>query len=371
MAVVESTNVASTKTELPALPERFLLSAQHYTDPGWIPIEQTHIFQKVWLYVGDARQLKPGEVWATEVAGRPVVITCTAPNTYQAFYNVCPHRAAILCHQPGISQAKHMVCPYHAWVYGLDGALVGTPSQDRLPESFLSEEYSLRSVRVESWSDFLFVCLNEEAPDLEAFLDPIPEQVGRHRRESTRLLFSQSREVACNWKVFHDNTLCDYHVAIAHRTTLHKLQGPIKEYRHQFNAYTNLLYTPTLKSWREQNPHLSDLSPFAQNNFLTYGIFPNLHLLALPDGLLSCLRIDPVSVDRSRLVLEVYGTPEMAARRDQIQVEFNLFITEDEMLTDSVQLGYASGTYTPGPVSQLEHRIVHQQQLILRHLMDS
>lgn len=367
MTVVEEIDLESER-DTRTLPNQFLLSAEHYTDPIWFPLEQTHIFQSAWLYIGDARQLKPGQVWTLKVAGRPIVVTCTAPDTYQAFYNVCPHRAAILCPHPGISKAKHLVCPYHAWVYNLDGDLIGTPSKERLPKDFDPQNYPLYRIRVESWSDFLFVCLSDKTPDLKTFLSPIPAQAANHRQESTQLLFSQSRPVQCNWKVFHDNTLCDYHVAIAHRTTLHKLQGPIKDYRHQFSAYTNLLYTPTLPSWRKQNPPLPNLSPFVQNNFLTYGIFPNLHLLALPDGLLSFLRIDPISTDRSNLRLEVYGTPKMAERKDEIQAEFNRFITEDEALTDSVQLGYASGTYTPGPVSQLEHRIVHQQQLILDHL---
>ena len=352
-----------------ALPSQFLLEAQHYTHPSWVPIEQTHIFQKVWMYVGDARRLSPGQVWATAVAGQPVVITCEAANKYRAFRNVCPHRAALLCPNQGVSAAKHLVCPYHAWVYDYQGNLVGTPSKERLPENFNPRHYALSPVRVASWCDFLFVCFAQNAPDLETFLNPIPTHISSHRRSSTKLLFRQSRSVACNWKVYHDNTLCDYHVAIAHRTTLNKLQGPVKAYRHQFWQYTNLLYTPTLASWRTSNAVLPELSTFAQDNFLTYGIFPNLHLLALPNGLLAWIRIDPVAVDRSEVVLEVYGPPEMLAKREAIQTEFNSFIAEDEALVESVQIGYASGAYVPGPVSQLEHRIVQQQQLILSHLI--
>ncbi len=364
LAAADSSHHAIAST----LPAQFLLKAQHYTDPAWVALEQARIFSQTWLYVGDARQLKPGQIWVKAVAGQPMVITCTAAGEYQAFYNVCPHRAALLCPKEGIFPKEHLVCPYHAWVYNLQGELVGTPSKDRLPDDFKPQAYELTAVRIASWADFLFVCLGETAPDLKTFLAPIPIQVANHRQESTQLLFKQSRSVACNWKVYHDNTLCDYHVAIAHRTTLHQLQGPIKGYRHQFGAYTNLLHTPTLPAWRDRSSVLPNLPPFATNHFLTYGIFPNLHLLALPDGLLAWIRIDPVTVDRSDVVLEVYGPSEMLAEREAIQAEFNAFITEDEALVESVQLGYASGAYRPGPVSQLEHRIVHQQRLILQHL---
>ncbi len=52
-----------------ALPERFLLSADHYTNPDWLPVEKTYIFQRTWLYVGDSAQLKVGQVWVTTVVG--------------------------------------------------------------------------------------------------------------------------------------------------------------------------------------------------------------------------------------------------------------------------------------------------------------
>ena len=88
----------------------------------------------------------------------------------------------------------------------------------------------------------------------------------------------------------------------------------------------------------------------------------------MPDGLIASLRIDPVAVERLETVLEVYGPSHLLGNREAIRTEFVDFVTEDEALTEGVQLGYDSGTYTPGPVSQLEHRIVHQQQLILQHL---
>ena len=354
-------------------PAQFLLEAKHYTDPSLLPLEQQRIFQKTWLYVGDAQTLSPGEVWVKTIAGLPLIITCDASGRYQAFYNVCPHRAALLCPDAGVHRAKHLVCPYHAWVYSLEGQLLGTPSRSRLPDDFefnarTLKSYDLKAVRLEQWSGFIFICLSEDAPPLDTFLDPVPSHLAHQRQASTELLFRQSRRVACNWKNYHDNTLCDYHVAIAHRTTLHQLQGPIQRYQYQFSTYINLLYTPTLQRWRDHHPALAHLSPLAQNHFLTYGIFPNLHLLAFPDGLFAWIQIEPLTVNTCEVMLEVYGLPQSPASVAALQAEFNGFMAEDEALTESVQQGYASGAYSPGPVSQLEARIVHQQRLILRYM---
>jgi phenylpropionate dioxygenase-like ring-hydroxylating dioxygenase large terminal subunit len=358
----------SATRQAPPEAHKFLLEAHHYTDPAWLEREQTQIFQQTWLYVGDGSRLSPGQVWATSVAGKPIVITRSATGQFQAFYNLCPHRASLLCNDPGIHHQKQLICPYHAWAYSLEGDLVGTPSRDRLPQDFAPEDYPLKPVRLETWSGFLFVCLSDSAPSLTTVLGSIVTDLGNHRRETTQLLLSQSQEVGCNWKNYHDNTLCDYHVAIAHRNTIHKLQGPIKQYRHQFEAYINLLYTPVPESWKAENRPLAGLSELASSHFFTYGLFPNLHLLGFPNGMLAWIQIEPLTASTCQVNLEVYGIPEMSPAVETLKAEFDAFMAEDVTLTESVQRGYASGAYTPGPVSQLENRIVHQQQLILAHL---
>lgn len=351
-----------------ALPEHFLLNADHYTNPAWLSVEQTYIFQRTWLYIGDSAQLAVGQIWVRSVVGQPVVITCVAPGEFRAFHNVCPHRASLLCNETGIHTQKHLVCPYHAWVYDLSGNLVGAPSQQKFPDSFNPKDYGLKAVRLEIWCGFLFISFTDDVPPLHTFLGSIPTNLGHHRRDETRLLLSQRKTVACNWKNFHDNTLCDYHVAIAHRKTLHKVQGPIKHYEHQLETYINCLRTPVTPGWQTENSVLPDLPELSQISFLTYGIFPNLHLLGLPNGILAWLYIDPLTVDTCELRSEVYGVPHLSPSPANLKADFDAFTNEDISLTESVQKGYTSGIYKPGPVNQLEARIIHQQKLILDFL---
>ena len=42
--------------------------------------------------------------------------------------------------------------------------------------------------------------------------------------------------------------------------------------------------------------------------------------------------------------------------------------SEDVALVEAVQRGYASGQHHPGPVNQLEARVIHQQKLIAGRL---
>lgn len=347
------------------LPEKFLLEADHYTNPKWQEVEQRQIFRCTWLYVGDAEKLcEPGMVWATTVAGINLLITRDHSEELSAFHNVCPHRAAVLAPAVGVKSCKKLVCPYHAWAYDLAGNLVGVPSQEKFGAGFQKKDFGLYPIRLETWSGFIFVCLDEKAPSLDDFLGSIPKNLGTHRMTDSRQLFCKQYQVACNWKNYHDNTLCDYHVAIAHRTTLNQVQGPIRQYRHQLEPYVNLLYTPTTEAWQTANHILPHLTGPSREGFFTYGIYPNLHLLGLPNGLLAWIRIEPLAVDRCQVTLDVYGDSALTPAPDVLQTEFEAFMQEDMELTESVQLGYASGVYQRGPVNGLETRIIHQQELI-------
>jgi phenylpropionate dioxygenase-like ring-hydroxylating dioxygenase large terminal subunit len=341
-----------------------------YTEPDLLPFERTHIFRRTWLYLGDRTHLfQAGNVLATEVTGKSIVLTLDGANRVRAFYNVCPHRASLLCADAGSHQLKHLVCPYHGWVYDLQGDLIGTPQQERFPAPFCLEDYPLTPLWVEEWQGFIFICFDPEAPALETFLGDIPTTLAAHRTPATQLLLQKQYSVHCNWKVYHDNTLCDYHVAIAHRTTLNPVQGPIRFYEHHFTPYVNLLYTPTTSSWRSHNSVLEDLPTRNREGFLTFGIFPNLHLLAFPNGILAWIRIDPVTVETCCIALEIYGIPGLSPTEETLLQEFEAFMFEDIKIAEGVQKGYASGIYHRGPINHLEDRIAHHQQLMREFLM--
>jgi phenylpropionate dioxygenase-like ring-hydroxylating dioxygenase large terminal subunit len=350
-------------------PETHFFPGALYTDPSLLALEQDRIFHRTWLYVGDGAQLQPGQVWVKEVAGRSLLIIRDTTGSLRAFHNVCPHRASPLCTQPGIQTQKHLVCPYHAWVYGLDGMLIGTPSHDRFPPSFDPADYPLAPVAIATWEHFIFICLSEPPCSLTDFLGDIPTALQGYRQPATQLVIQKHYAVACNWKNYHDNTLCDYHVAIAHRQTLNKVQGPIRHYDHSFGKYVNCLYTPTTPDWRATHTVLEHLSDRNRYGFLTFGIFPNLHLLALPDGVLAWIQIDPDGVAACRVALDVFAIPGISSPTDLLLKEFEDFMQEDMDLTEGVQRGYASGAYQSGIANQLEQRIIHQQKLIRQSLL--
>ncbi|ASC71078.1 Rieske domain/chlorophyllide a oxygenase domain protein [Halomicronema hongdechloris C2206] len=315
-------------------PDTFLLPAHHYTDAAWMQPECDRIFRRSWQYLPQAALLQPPHTClGLEVAGAPLVLTRDGQGHLRAFYNVCPHRAALLCPTSGPHTQKHLVCPYHGWTYDLTGQLVGLPRGDRFSPEVQPQDYPLTPVRLEPWQGFWFLCLDFQAPPLVEVLQPIPQWIRQHRRAGSQPLVHKTYSVACNWKVYHDNTLCDYHVAIAHRTTLHKLQGPVHHYRHHFHHYVNCLYTPTPAAWRDRHPRLEGLDDEAGHGFYTFGIFPNLHLLAMPDGVLAWIQITPLAVDRCQVSLDIHGIPGLSPAAETLLADFEAFMAEDMAIT--------------------------------------
>lgn len=348
--------------------EQTFLPARAYTDPSLLPIEQEKILRRTWQYVGDGAQLQPGMVLATTVAGLSILISCDRQGQLHGFHNVCPHRASPFYREEGIQSCKHIVCPYHGWTYDLSGTLVGTPAKSRFPEGFNGSNFPLQAIRVEEWNGFLFASLDGDIPPLKDFLYPIPVEMNGYRQANTQRLAQQQYTIRCNWKNFHDNTLCDYHVAIAHRHTLHTLQGPIQHYEHHFWEYVNLLYSPTPQGWRNQNPVLPHLPERNRVGFYTYGIFPNLHFTALPNSVIGWIRIDPLTVESCRVTIDIFGIPEMVDSVEELAQAFKATTEEDVALTEGVQQGYQSGVYQAGIANGLEKRIIHHQKLYRHYL---
>ncbi len=92
-------------------------------------------------------------------AHRSIIVVRGDDGTVSAFDNVCVHRGSPLLH--GCGNEARITCPYHAWVYRLDGQLIGAPYMNRTVDSngkpFDAADHHLTSLRIEEWEGFLFV----------------------------------------------------------------------------------------------------------------------------------------------------------------------------------------------------------------------
>lgn len=341
-----------------------------YTNPNLVPLESRYIFQESWIYVGHSKKLtEPGAVMATNVAGHSLLIIRNKHGKLQAFKNICTHRNALLQTEVGVKNLKCITCPYHGWTFDLDGNLKAMPGRECFAETIDAKKLSLQSIRLETWGPFMFISLGKDVPPLKEYLGQnLAQLTGNFPLQQLSLLYEQDYPVNCNWKVFHDNSLCDYHVNVVHRTTLKDVLGSTQNYNYVFDEYVNTLITPTTASLPFEGQCEEELPEQNKEN-LTFGIFPNLHIYSLPDGELLVERIDPVTVNTCQVHVEIYGIPGHVPPLDELLKWYEQLFNEDLKITESVQKGYQTGSFAAGPINLYEARVIHQQQLIRRFLL--
>ena len=97
-------------------------------------------------------------------------------------------------------------------------------------------------------------------------------------------------------------------------------------------------------------------------------MWPNWTLSLFPGGM-NTSRINPIGVDSTELLYHFYfadlSEATEAARRNTIQVNCDI-IREDFGICEFTQRNYASGAYTPGPLSpRHETSVAYFQQRVL------
>ena len=216
------------KTELSAV-EAPIASAHSipplcYTDDHTFMLEQKAIFHQSWIGLGRADRWKsPGDFSTEDIAGVPVIVVRDKAGNLKAHSNSCRHRGAKLL--SGCGHTSTISCPFHRWTYDLSGALRGAPDMEVTP-GFNKSEYGLVSFRIEERQGFAFLCLGENAPDIDTWMGDfadihvpwnLSELTSTRRREL---------EVDCNWKGFIEVFNEYYHLPYVHPDSISDVYAP-------------------------------------------------------------------------------------------------------------------------------------------------
>jgi choline monooxygenase len=206
-------------TRRPAL-EAETLPPEAYTSEEFYRREVERIFLKQWNFMGRADLVpQPGDYFAVELAGVPIIVVRDQHGQVRAFANSCRHRGTQLVEGEGTCRA--FKCPYHSWVYGLDGALLGTPEMQQTAD-FDPARYGLIPVKLETWGGFLFVNFDPRSGPLRDYLGDLYEKCESYRLEELVITRRQTWELGCNWKLFVENAMEEYHIGTVHRQTIQK-----------------------------------------------------------------------------------------------------------------------------------------------------
>ncbi len=211
--------------------QAFFVNREVFVSPDVLEREQRRIFDRTWIYIGHASEIKnPGDFHTRPINGRPVIFCRDRKGEVKALINSCRHRGALVCRERS-GNARQFYCMYHGWTYNTDGSIKTIPGEEAYPPTFDRAQMGLTPVpRLESYRDFFFVNFDRDAVDLSTYLgnakdyiDLVLEQSPSGRMEIISGV--QEYEVKGNWKLMVENSVDDYHLLATHSTWLNYMRN--------------------------------------------------------------------------------------------------------------------------------------------------
>jgi phenylpropionate dioxygenase-like ring-hydroxylating dioxygenase large terminal subunit len=169
-----------------------------------------------------ARVASPGDWFATDVLGVPVLVVRGDDGVVRAFVNVCRHRGAVVAEGGACGHDRtRFVCPYHSWTYDSRGSLVGRPHEIDFP-GVPREAAGLVGLPVALRCGLVWVVPESgTAIDWDAYFGPLADELAALGYDAAAVSPQARRFVQpSNWKLVLDANLESYHFQFAHRETI-------------------------------------------------------------------------------------------------------------------------------------------------------
>jgi phenylpropionate dioxygenase-like ring-hydroxylating dioxygenase large terminal subunit len=267
------------------------------------------------VFVPSAAIPEPGDHVERTAFGVPLFAVRGRDQRARVFRNACRHRGFALVEEAGCSRA--LVCRYHGWTYRLDGSLSHVPHSEAFPGL---DKLARGLVEVESREvDGLIVIaalgpgdtgLHTGADEVVAWLSD-----GTAWRDkllpAERLVYSESRPRAMNWKVLVEQFLEGYHIRSTHKDTFFPLQYDDLNVVETFGPNIRITF-PYRNIERLRDRSEATWTTNARVTYV-YHLFPNVMLATFPDLVLMVV-IDPVDIDHSTVCIYSMAKAEVAQR---------------------------------------------------------
>ena len=330
-----------------------------YTSEVFYQREVEQIFLKQWNFAGRLDEIPDsGDYMSLDFCGESVIVIRGKDDVVRAFANVCRHRSARLLE--GRGRCRTIVCPYHSWVYDLDGTLLRMKGMEQTA-GFDPAENGLIPLQVESWAGFLFVSFANDVMPLEEHLGDMTEQYASYRFADMLCVRRRSYDLKCNWKLYIENAMEDYHTATVHKDSIGNQDCVPVSTKGQWAAI-HLEAADTIAVLTEDNttlPHIEKLSGLAAKGTYFSVIYPGT-FFATHQDCMWWLQLLPHAPDRTTVVIGSCFPRSSIAREDfarevlKYYARWDKALPEDNAISERQQQGLNSRSSRPGRLSYYE-----------------
>jgi choline monooxygenase len=331
---------------------------------GWICVGRTADVPNMGDYLTAELPLARADTQATseETAGhRSVIVLRGDDGEIAAFDNVCVHRGARLL--DGCGAQARLTCPYHAWVYRLDGQLIGGPYMTQTPD-FDPTQHRLVGLRTEVWEGFIYVNQDPNAEPLAPRLTGLTKVVSSFNMAGYVPVHSQVDVWATNWKLLVENFMDAYHIFKVHKGTFAK-NGDNTLDTAMFPGTNDWAHHRVVHDGGDDICHADNTSLVGdmRKAVVLAAIFP-CQVMQLQGNWLWYLQVTPLGTDRCRIRWDVSVAPEMlAAQQDptpyvaSVLELLNAVNAEDQPIVEGLRRSVESPQFPRGPLSYLERNV--------------
>lgn len=307
------------------------MAVQRYLDPAVYEIERREIFSKEWILIGFEQQIAEVGCTISETVGEvSVFVQRGKDNELRGFVNVCPHRGGPMVDGPWGCRGN-LVCRYHGWAFSEDGALVSA----RDFGGDVPDGIGLIPIAAEVWRGMLFVNLDRNAKPLVESLGTFPTVCEPFHWESMRFHSRSTRQVACNWKIYAENFLENYHIPTTHPALARETEALKFRQRTYGDRRWNIHGAPA-----KEGAHMSGIFGYFWPNF-SFDVFP---------GGFATERWFPRGHDHIELYFDYFFDDDAVDVEDMVKVSEEV-ADEDAHMCELIQNNFVSGMYTPGVLS--------------------
>ncbi len=286
----------------------YLLESDDYTSETRRQAEIENLFLPAWHLGATKSELpKDGDFMTLDFLGHPIILR-RAGGKYHAVENLCCHRHCVITSKPR-GNCPVIRCQYHGWEFDESGRT------GRIPDAgcfrpWDRENARLRTFRVETCGDLIFVALSEGAPPLREFLSPYVEVIETHfATPDWQLKDIWEYDCPSNWKVPAENTLETYHIPHVHTKSFNGIYPSEQRIEHILHPrYTAIEYdsseSPDLAAWQPRLARWLGADPSS----IHWHRHIHPHTIVSGSALFSYIvNYLPVAPDRTRVRLRMYS----------------------------------------------------------------
>ena len=325
-----------------------------YTAPEFCEFEKSTLFREQWICLGRVDQIpERGDYFTVDLVGEPLIVVRGQDNKVRILANVCRHRGSLIAE--GAGNARNFVCPYHAWSYDIDGHLMRAPLIPERPD------FDLRNCRLprfacETWSDFIFVNLSNDAPPLAPQLKGLSDLLSHYHMDEMVELHEEESVWETNWKCLVENFMEGYHLSNVHQETLHAIT-PTRLCRHfppgegYFGYFSNFP-----KDLDQRGAYHSDLTSDERQRSVMFAVPPGL-VVGLAGHLAAylCLQPDTVDTVKVRQGIAFLDHDISIQERNEAVTFFATVMAEDMRQLTTLQKGLKAKSATTAPLAPADY----------------